>query len=176
MMNDLGLQNDKDWVVVGRFGRPHGVKGYISVHSFTEPRQNIFSYPDWYVRKSGRWQLLNIISAEEHARSIMVLLKEFQVREKVAELTNLDIAIPAGQLPALAPGDYYWHQLTGMMVVNAKGEELGTVVEIMATGSNDVLVVVGKKRHLIPYRPGVVVLEVCEEKRKITVDWDGEYL
>ena len=175
-MNDLGLQNDKDWVVVGRFGRPHGVKGYISVHSFTDPRQNILSYPDWHVRMNGQWQPLNILSTEEHVRSIVVLLEEFQVREEVAELTNLDIAVPAGQLPALEPGEYYWHQLVGMTVVHTKGEELGTVSEVIATGSNDVLVVVGKERHLIPYRHGAVVLDVCEAKRIITVDWDGEYL
>lgn len=176
MMSNLGVQDNKDWVIVGRFGRPHGIKGYIAVHSFTDPRQNILSYPDWFVRMKGLWQPLKILNAEEHARSVVVLLEGFLVREKVAELTNLDIAVPAAQLPALEPGEYYWHQLIGMTVVNAKGEELGTVSEIIATGSNDVLVVVGKERHLIPYRHGAVVLDVCKEKQKITVDWDGDYL
>ncbi len=47
-------------------------------------------------------------------------------------------------LAQLQPGEYYWHELIGMQVVNSTGVSLGKVAEIMPTGSNDVLVVEGK--------------------------------
>ena len=170
------MNNNHGWVVIGRFGRPHGVKGYISVYSFTDPRENILSYADWHVSINGRWTLLKRLSTQEHTRFIVALIDGYSEREQVAQLTNLDIAIESSQLPKLGDGEYYWHQLQGMRVTNTKGVLLGTVTDIIATGSNDVLVVTGESRHLIPYRFGVVVLDISESERHITVDWDSEYL
>ena len=45
----------------------------------------------------------------------------------------------------------------------------------MPTGANDVLVVVGEKRHLIPYLPDRTILGVDDVKRIITVDWDVDF-
>lgn len=176
MIDESRVKNDKDWVVVGRFGRPHGLKGYVSVHSFTDPRHNILSYPDWFVLMNGQLAPLKVLNTEEHTRSIVALIDGYQEREKVAQLTNLEIAVRTGQLATLETGEYYWHQLIGMTVVNTNGLMMGTVSEIIATGSNDVLVVTGDTRYLIPYRLGAVVLNVCEETKQITVDWDNEYL
>ena len=170
------VKNSIDWVMVGRFGRPHGLKGYISVYSSTEPSGNILSYPDWYVFINGHWTLLKRLSVEEHTRFIVALIDGYSKREQVAQLTNLDIAIQSSQLPELESGEFYWRQLIGMTVMNTKGLLLGSVTEIIATGSNDVLVVTGESRYLIPYRYGVVVLDISEDKRHITVDWDSEYL
>jgi 16S rRNA processing protein RimM len=33
----------------------------------------------------------------------------------------------------------------------------------------------GKKRHLIPYLPEVVVINIDEDKKIITVDWDEDF-
>ena len=43
------------------------------------------------------------------------------------------------------------------------------------TGANDVMVVVGEKRHLIPYLPGTYVLGVNDEQRVVTVAWDVDF-
>lgn len=170
------MKSSDDWVIVGRLGRPHGLKGYISVYSFTDPLDNILSYPDWHVSIQGHWTLLKRLSAETHNRFIAVLLDGYVERETVATLTNLDIAVKAAQLPALPSGEYYWRQLMGMTVMNTQGRLLGTVMDIIPTGANDVLVVVGDERYLIPYRYGAVVLDISEEKQQMIVDWDAEYL
>ena len=62
-----------------------------------------------------------------------------------------------------------------MQVVNRLGEILGDVTEMLATGSNDVLVVQGVQQHLIPYLPGDVVTDINASQRIITVDWDADF-
>ena len=62
-----------------------------------------------------------------------------------------------------------------MQVVTPEGILLGSVSEMLSTGANDVLVVIGEKRHLIPYLPGRSVIEVNDSQRKITVDWDTDF-
>ena len=166
---------NNDWVIVGRFGRPHGIKGLVTVISFTEPRDNILSYTDWHANINYQWQPLKLLHLEMNNKSILTQVEGYQTRETVAQLTNIDIAVKRHQLPALQQGEYYWHQLIDMRVVTKEGLNLGTVTEIMATGANDVMVVVGEKRHLIPYLPGSAVISVDDTKCLITVDWDLDF-
>lgn len=169
------MSKQEDWIIVGRFGRPHGVKGLVTVNSFTEPRDNILSYSDWFACINNCWQPIKVLSAQIHNKTIVAQIEGFPERELVAQLTNIEIAIHKDQLAPLAPGEYYWHQLVGMKVINQQGLSFGEVVEVMPTGSNDVLVVKGEKRHLIPYLPGQFVTHIDSTTRTITVDWDMDF-
>ena len=164
-----------DWVIIGRFGRPHGLKGFVAVNSFTDPHDNILRYTDWHGLINQKWQPLTLGNIEINNKSILAKVEGYSAREQVAALTNIDIAIKRQQLPELKTNEFYWHQLLDMQVVNVRGVDLGQLVEIMSTGSNDVLVVMGKKRHLIPYLPEVVVINIDEDKKIITVDWDEDF-
>ena len=52
--------------------------------------------------------------------------------------------------------------------------EIGVVSSIMETGANDVLVVGGDRKRLIPYVPEVV-REVNLENGTVLVDWDVDF-
>lgn len=169
------MDNSTDWVVIGRFGRAHGIKGYITVHSFTEPRDNILRYTDWHAYIDNQWRPFKVLHLEIHDKVILAQVEGYREREQVARLTNVEIAVSRTQLPALEPGEYYWHELIGMEVINHQGQVLGNVIEMLPTGANDVLVVQGEKRHLIPYLPGQFVIDVNASRRLITVDWDMDF-
>lgn len=169
------MSTPEDWVIVGRFGRPHGIKGFITVYSFTEPNDNILSYNDWHICLNKSWQPIKLLSVQVHNKAIVAQIEGFPERESVARLTNIEIAVSRDQLAPLAPGEYYWHQLVGMTVINQQEQVFGKVVEVMPTGSNDVLVVEGEKRHLIPYLPGQFVLNIDDKSQTITVDWDMDF-
>ena len=164
-----------NWVVVGRFGRPHGIKGFVTVHSFTEPRDNILRYTDWHAFLSNEWQPVKLLCIEAHNKAVVAQIEGYPDRDMVSRLTNIEIAVQKEQLAALGSGEYYWHQLVGMSVVNQKGESFGKVTEVMPTGANDVLVVQGDKRYLIPYLPGQFVKDIDDNQQVITVDWDMDF-
>lgn len=169
------MNHSEDWLVVGRFGRPHGIKGFITVHSFTEPRDNLLQYTDWHVHRGNQWQPLKILNLESNNKQIVALVDGYKDRDQVAALTNLEIGVSRDQLAPLKPGEYYWHDLVDMQVYNKSGQFFGKVVEIMPTGSNDVLVVQGEKRYLIPYLLDEFIKEINPEKGIITVDWDLDF-
>lgn len=169
------MDNQSNFIVIGRFGRPHGIKGFVTVYSFTEPRDNIVGYSNWHVCHRDEWRQINIVSAQIHSKSIVVQIEGYPDRESVAELTNAEIAVDRSQLDQLGPGEYYWHELIGMAVVGQSGHDFGIVEELMPTGSNDVLVVKGQKKHLIPFLTDQFILEVDKNQRIITVDWDVDF-
>ncbi len=169
------MNTNSEWLVVGRFGRPHGIKGFITVVSFTEPRENILNYTHWHVSINNQWQPLNLVNTTVNNKFILAQVEGYTEREDVARLTNHEIAIKREQLPTLKPDEYYWHELVGMAVVTQEGIELGSVSEIIETGSNDVLVVMGEQRYLIPFLPDDVILQINSSQRLITVDWDPDF-
>lgn len=169
------MDNNTDWLVIGRFGRPHGIKGFVTVISFAEPRENILDYTHWHVGINNQWLPLNVLETKINNTFILARIEGYQEREEVARLTNLEIAVKREQLKDLKPDEYYWHQLIGLNVVNQKGEVFGVVTELMATGSNDVLVVVGEQRYLIPFLLDDVILDINLSKGLITVDWDTDF-
>ena len=74
------------------------------------------------------------------------------------------------EVPSLSPDSYYHFQILDMEVWAITGDFLGTVEDILSTGSNDVYVVrQGKSEVLVPAIQDVV-LEVDMEKGRITVE------
>ena len=55
-------------------------------------------------------------------------------------LRDAEITIPLSQLAKLPADSYYQHDIIGLQVVALDGRNLGQIVDIMVTGSNDVYV------------------------------------
>jgi len=169
------VAKDRLIVRMGRIGAPFGVKGWVHLHSYTEPSSNILNYKTLYI-KSNDWQPFVALEARPQGKAFVARLQGVETREAAALLTNSEIGVPRECLPMLKEDEYYWSDLIGLTVVNETGEELGQVAGLLETGSNDVLMVKGaSKDHLIPYIPGDYVLEVNLESRILRVSWDPEF-
>lgn len=161
-------------ILVGKIGAPHGIKGEVKITSFTEQAEDIFEYSPWYLKKKNQWFDVEIEIAACQGKYLVVKLAGCDDREAAQQWTNCDIAIKREQLPDLPEGQYYWRDLEGLQVKTIAGMVLGTVDEVMETGANPVLVVIGEKRILIPYLPHVVN-EVNLTASYVTVDWDPDF-
>jgi 16S rRNA processing protein RimM len=162
-------------VTVGRVSGVHGVKGWLKIHSYTEPRGNVAGFPVWVVRRGEREQLLAVEEARAQGRSVVAKLAGIDDRDAALEWVGAQIAVERAQLPPSAPGEYYWTDLEGLEVRASDGEVLGTVDHLLATGSNDVLVIAGERQRLIPFVLGDVVRSVDLEAGLIVVDWPADF-
>lgn len=118
-------------------------------------------------------------SWKHHNQDLIIKLQGVDDRDAANLLTNCEIVVDSSQLPALEEGDYYWKDLMGCQVVTAEGYDLGKVIDMMETGSNDVLVIkanlkdaFGIKERLVPFLDGQVIKKVDLATRTIEVDWD----
>jgi 16S rRNA processing protein RimM len=80
------------------------------------------------------------------------------------------ILAPAAQIPALPEDVYFVERLVGREVVNERGDALGRVEDVLATGGVDLLVVRGSRgaELLVPLARSIV-LEVGEGSGPIVV-------
>ena len=164
-----------DLITVGCFGRPFGVRGWIKVNSFTTPVGGILGFGELMINKDGSWFCIRFEKSKINLNDIVVKLPSYDSPEQVRCFTNVKIAVWRRQLPNLDHGEYYWCDLIGLNVISSEGVCFGVVQNLIATGSNDVLVVVGETKQLIPYT-SQVILEVDLSKKIIVVDWDGCFM
>lgn len=165
----------EEMIPLGRISGLYGVRGWVRVYSYTDPRHNILNYSPWYLRRQGQWQPRAVVEGRAHGKGIVARLADCADRDAAADLLDMEIAIRRDQLPEPAPGDYYWTDLIGLEVINAEGEVLGRVDHLLETGANDVLVVQGDRERLIPYLWGSVVSRVDLAEGRLYVDWDPDF-
>lgn len=130
----------------------------------------------WLIQKAGQWQVVELESWRHHNQDIIIKLKGVDDRDAANLLTNCEIIVDSSQLPELEEGDYYWKDLMGCQVVTTEGYSLGKVIDMMETGSNDVLVIkanlkdaFGIKERLVPFLDGQVIKKVDLTTRTIEV-------
>ncbi len=153
----------------------YGVKGWVRVYSYTQPRENIVRYQPWYIKRGGNWQPRQLAEGKRHGKGVIARLADCADRDQALSLMESEIGISRDQLPEAAPGEYYWNDLQGLEVVTLEDESLGRVDHLIETGANDVLVVQGDRERLIPFVLEQVVTRVDLEAGIIQVDWDKDF-
>jgi len=145
-------------ILIGQIVAAFGVRGQVKMKAITEQidhlRRRIRTL---YVGpKLQEYTLKGLI---EHKPGLLILtLANVTTREQAEDLRGQDVAILESQAAPLEEGEYFIHQLYGLMVVTDQGEEIGKVREVLETGANEVLVVTrpGKLDGLIPMIRDVV--------------------
>lgn len=161
-----------EYVIVGKVGTTYGIKGWLKIVSFTESTADILDYDPWYLEEKNAWKQVKISDAHEHGKGVIAKFADIETPEQARLLTGKSIAIQRSQLATLKKDEYYWADLKGLTVINHNGEELGKIIYLIATGSNDVLVVKGDKEHAIPYLPGETVISIDLAKQTMHVNWE----
>ena len=162
-------------ISLGKISGVFGVKGWVKVHSDTDPREKIVEYRNWLVKHQGQWREVKVEAGQRQGKTVVAKLAGLEDRDQAMLYQGDEIAIRRQQLGKLESGEYYWHQLEGLGVFTTEGLELGTVHHLLETGANDVLVVHGDRERLIPFTVGHAVTEVDLSAKRITVDWDPDF-
>ena len=164
-------QND-EYILVGKIGKPVGLKGWAKINSYTRPEENIGNYGTFF--QSQKKNIINFESIKKSGKNLIVKFKEINSREEIETLKNSDLYIKANDLPKLKDNEFYWKDLIGMKVYNLKDEYFGEVKEMIEAGSGDVMVIKENREKpiLIPFEFGRYVEKVKDNI--IFVNWDKD--
>jgi len=150
----------------------------VKVFSYTEPREAVLHYKGLLMGRNGEWQSANVAEGQRHGKSVILRLDGVDDREQAASLIGTELGVDRGELPKPEDGHYYWSDLTGLTVVHRDGTELGTIDDMLETGTHDVMVVRseqdGEQERLIPFVNGEIVIKVDLENKRVDVDWEWD--
>ncbi len=161
--------------MLGRITGPFGVRGWVKVHSFTEPPGLILEFPRWQADSPGRaTRELKLAEGRAHGKGWVVRLEGIDDRDAAIALGKPELSVDRSELPDLKTGEHYRDDLVGFEVVNLAGAALGRVDGFIDLPASAVMVVAGERERWLPAGPGQL-LRVDVEQRRITVDWDPEF-
>jgi len=162
------------YLAIGKLRRTHGVEGEILMDILTD-------FPERF--KTGAVVLVGrnhtpftIRSFRLTGNAALIAFEGLDDCDQASILRNQLIYSAVQDAPTLPEGEYYHHQILGMQVVDEAGKVLGSVVEILETGANDVYVVGGEgNAELLLPAIKSVVLSVDVKEKKIVVrppEWE----
>jgi 16S rRNA processing protein RimM len=161
-------------VVLGRISGVFGVKGWVRVFSYTDPREALLDYESCLLGEKGKWRMARVAEGQRHGKTVVVRIDGYDDRDQAATLIGTEIGVPRDELPDTEEGHYYWSDLEGLRVVRGDGAELGKLEYMLETGAHDVMVIKGETERLIPFVRDEVVIDVDLAEGVITVDWDWD--
>lgn len=167
------VASERKIVPLGQISGIHGVRGWVKIHSRTEPREAIFEYQPWLHGESLKE--IRIRQGKKHGNKLIALLEDVDDREQAQSLIGTPIAVYRDQFPDLPGGEFYWTDLVGLSVQLEDGTDLGKIEMMLATGANDVMVVRGDRERLIPFVMDQYVKQVNLDEALVVVDWDADF-
>jgi 16S rRNA processing protein RimM len=142
-------------VVLGEFGRAHGLTGEVRLKSFTGEPKAIAAYGPLVV--GGRSvTLTSVRPAPGGAPDLLIATVEGVDTRKAAEALNrVELRLPRHRLPPPeAEDEFLLADLIGLTVETAAGETIGTVVAVPNYGGGDLLEIApaaGGASALLPF-------------------------
>ncbi|MXG88054.1 ribosome maturation factor RimM [Nocardioides flavescens] len=178
---DPGAGSSGTEVVVGRIGKPHGLRGEVTIDVRTDEPERRFA-PGAVLRaeppsgSASSLQTLTVARARWHQSVLLLSFEELPDRTAAegARGTLLHTTIPAGESPE-DPEEFYDHQLVGLAVHDLDGIRIGTVAGLMHGGAQDLLRVTTPDRReaLVPFVSALVPEVDLDAGRVVVADRPG---
>ncbi|MDJ0761289.1 MAG: ribosome maturation factor RimM [Woeseiaceae bacterium] len=166
--------SEETGVSLGRIVGLFGVRGWVKIFSYTDPREAILEYKSWQLRQGSKTTPVQLSEGKRHGKSVIARFEGVEDRDAAAGYLEAEISVPRSELPETDDGSFYWTDLEGLSVVRQDGESIGQVERILETGANDVLVVKGDIERLIPFVMNEFIVDVDLDNGVITVDWEWD--
>ena len=138
---------DEIELVVGRIGKPHGIRGELTVDVRTDEPDRRFA-PGSVLRAhapSGSAfsaPTLTVAGSRWHQTTLLVTFDQIRDRNgaEAARGTLLHATVDAAETPE-DPDEFYDHQLVGLAAYDVSGAALGEVTGLVHGGAQDLLTV-----------------------------------
>ncbi|TIC81103.1 ribosome maturation factor RimM [Nocardioides sp. GY 10127] len=167
-------------VLVGRLGKPHGIRGEITVDVRTDSPELRFA-PGAVLRaqapRGSAWTgtSLTVRRARSHSGVLLVSFEEVADRSAAEAVRGvlLHATLPADERPE-DPEEFYDHQLEGLTVLDTEGVEHGTVTRLVHGGAQDLLAVrTAHGERLVPFVTALVPEVDLDAGRVVVADRPG---
>tara|TARA_B100001765_G_C19233264_1_gene219111 strand:+ start:34 stop:543 length:510 start_codon:yes stop_codon:yes gene_type:complete len=157
--------------LVGRIGRPHGIRGHVLVTPDTDFVKDRFKIGSvFWIQASTGEESLTLATVRFNQGRPIVSFEGFESIESIAQLTGSELRIVEEDLSPLESGEFYHHQLIDSVVETLKGEHIGKVIRVEGSLNASRLVVQGSRDQIqIPLAVDICV-EIDPEKKRIRIN------
>lgn len=165
-------------VVVGRVGRPHGIRGGVSVRPTTDNPEDRFAVGAVLDTDPASAGPLTVTAARSNGTAWVLSFAQIADRDAAETIRGVLLTVPIDALPPTEdPEEFYDHQLVGLAVVTRDGSPLGTVEEVLHPPAAPVLSVrrPDGSTELVPFVSAIVPEVDLAAGRLVVTPPDGMF-
>lgn len=133
-------QIETEWAAIGKVVALFGIRGELKVLLLTDIPNRFAGLGAVYAGPDHTRRLIQSVRPYK-GEMIVLKLEGIDDANTAESLRDQNLAIPVSELAQLPPDSYYQHDILGLMVNTLDGQKLGSIVDIIVTGSNDVYVI-----------------------------------
>lgn len=150
----------KDYLIIGKLGGAHGVRGEVKVIPLTDDVRRFSSLKECMIfdEKENLKKTLSVEKSRVDDSRTLIKFEGIDDRDEVGKLTGFYIGVKREDAVKLPEGRYFIADLIGLDVVDQSRGELGKIKDIINSGASDIIIVKrkGKNELLIPYLNAIV--------------------
>ena len=160
----------QEYFEIGQIVNSYGIKGFLKVVPFTDNVKRFDDLKTIYIEKNKKLSEIEIEEVKYHKNLVLLKLKGIDDINDTLEFKNCYIKIDRKDAVELPEDTYFIVDLIDMDVTTDEGENLGKIVDVFPTGSNDLYVVKDElgKQVLLP-AIGDVIKSVDVKNKKMVV-------
>jgi 16S rRNA processing protein RimM len=133
------------FLAIGQLRRSHGLHGEIILDIVTDFPDRITPGKTLFIGSSHSEIIVK--SVRPHDKFLLLGFEGIKSVDEVRRLTNQVLYVRKSETPKLPKGQYYFHEIIGLNVIDERGDTIGVIDEIITTGANKVYVI---KRDNLP--------------------------
>ncbi|GGL90411.1 ribosome maturation factor RimM [Nakamurella endophytica] len=165
-------------VQVGRIGRPHGVRGEVTVTPQTDDPDTRFAAGSVLVTEPAGRGPLTVAGSRRSGGVLVVAFAGVPDRTAAEQLRGTVLTVDSDELPEPTDDDeFYDHQLVGLAVHDEAGELLGQVTGVLHPPAAPVLEVARPdgSEELVPFVRAIVPVVDLAAGRLVVTPPDGMF-
>lgn len=127
------------WIAVGEIVGVFGLHGEVRVLPQTDFPERFAQTPTLYLGDAHAPHAVQ--TARQHQRMVILKLEGVDDADAAQSLRGTTLWIPAAERMPVEADQFYLHDVVGLRVEHVNGQPLGTVVDFITGGGNDLFVI-----------------------------------
>lgn len=163
------MDSRAQYLRVGVVVRAHGIRGAVKLEPLTGDLARFHALKEAFLERKGEYVPVRVSDVGVREGSVYATLSCAGTREEAEALRGAYLCVDRAHAVQLPEGTYFVSDLIGCKVFDDLDNALGTLTDVLETGANDVYVIEGEKKLLVPALKKVV-REVDVANKRVVLD------
>lgn len=159
-----------EYLSIGQIINTHGLRGAVKVYPLTDDISRFEKLKEVYVEENDGIVKYKVESVKFLSSTVSVKLKGVDSEEAANKLRGSYIKVDRKSAVKLPKDTYFICDLIDLEVYDEKGLLIGTVKDVLQTGSNDVYVIQSSGKDILIPALKDIVKKIDLENKKILVE------
>ena len=143
------MLNNEKLILVGVVSGAHGIKGHVTIRTFTEEPDNITKL----LLQNSEGEKVTLKFSHYAKRDIVCMMSGVRDRTAAEKARGIKLYALRSEFPEIEEEEFYFADLIGLPVVNMQQEVIGKVGGVHNFGAGDIIEISApeKKSELFPF-------------------------